>query len=527
MKLQPSLRIPKIALAILSGILLWAAWPMSSLTFLIFFALLPLLYLGVVTASRRKFLLFTFLSMAIWNALTTWWVWNASPHGAVAAVIINATVMSFPWFIYHIALKKTSVGNAVWIWLFAWMSMEYFHLQDWGMSWPWITLGNVFALKTNWIQWYSFTGVSGGSFWVLLVNLLLFQLITAASKGPRKAALTASALLLPLIISYLVSYQQQIPKGSGPNIVVVQPNVDPYTEKFVAGTQFQQIANLIALSESQIDQHTSLVIWPETAISVQAWEENIQHNPYYQAVYTFLARHPNITLFSGIDSYRQLLPNEQPRQSARKLGNTGGYYEAFNTGAMIESDTSITFYHKSKLVPGVEMLPNWLGFLGPLMEDLGGTASTYGLQEERTVLTTKDGYYRIAPSICYESIYGEFMAAYMKNGANLIAIITNDGWWGNTPGYKQHVNYARLRAIEARKWVARSANTGISCFIDPYGNVYKPQPWDTATAIKQEIIPNSTLSFYAENGDLLSKGAVILLLLSLISFFRTKKQLRS
>ncbi len=94
------------------------------------------------------------------------------------------------------------------------------------------------------------------------------------------------------------------------------------------------------------------------------------------------------------------------------------------------------------------------------------------------------GGYKIAPSICYESIYGEFMSKYVRNGANLICIITNDGWWKKTPGHKQHMNYARLRAIETGTWVARSANTGISCFIDPYGTVINPQPYNTKACYK-------------------------------------------
>jgi apolipoprotein N-acyltransferase len=99
------------------------------------------------------------------------------------------------------------------------------------------------------------------------------------------------------------------------------------------------------------------------------------------------------------------------------------------------------------------------------------------------VLNEKNGF-KIAPAICYESIYGDFMSRYVKQGANLICVITNDGWWKNTPGHKQHMNYARLRAIETRIWVARSANTGISCFIDPNGNVIDPQAYNTQAAIK-------------------------------------------
>jgi apolipoprotein N-acyltransferase len=168
------------------------------------------------------------------------------------------------------------------------------------------------------------------------------------------------------------------------------------------------------------------------------------------------------------------------------------------------------------LVPGVETLPWFLKFIDKWFEKFGGTTAGYARQEKRTLVNVKNGY-KIAPSICYESIYGEFMSKYVRQGANLICIITNDGWWKKTPGHKQHMNYARLRAIETRTWIARSANTGISCFIDPYGVVYNPQPYNKAAAIKMNIpVNNNNKTFFAKYGDILSR---IMIVLSIILIF--------
>ena len=179
------------------------------------------------------------------------------------------------------------------------------------------------------------------------------------------------------------------------------------------------------------------------------------------------------------------------------------------------------------LVPGVETLPRFLLFLGPVFEKLGGTAGGYARQSERTPVKTKNGYV-IAPAICYESIYGEYMSKFIDSGANMIAVITNDGWWGNTPGYKHHMLYAKLRAIETRKWVLRSANTGISCFIDPSGNVFEQQPWWTEAAIKMNVPIDTKKTFYVRYGDLISKLALILsalmILLGLYNKFIQKKK---
>ncbi len=276
---------------------------------------------------------------------------------------------------------------------------------------------------------------------------------------------------------------------------------------------------LIVLSEKQIDKNTTLVIWPETAIPAQVWEDEIKHNFFYYPIWSFLNRHPFTSLVTGIDSYKNYGPNKKEApNTARFEPDSKSYYDAFNTAAFFDADTTIQLYHKAKLVPGVETLPSFLGFMGKWFEDFGGISGTLGRDSERKVFVPWDNHFKAAPIICYESIYSDYITEYVRKGANILTIITNDGWWGNTQGYKQHMNYARLRAIETRKWVARSANTGISCFIDPLGNVINPQPWDTATSIKLAVPVNSRLTFFVKHGDILSRAAtVVAILLSILT----------
>src|SRR5580704_12003354 len=182
----------------------------------------------------------------------------------------------------------------------------------------------------------------------------------------------------------------------------------------------------------------------------------------------------------------RILDRQNKTEYSEKIPGTDKYVDSYNSAVLFDS-SHFMVYHKSKLVPGVEVLPSFLHFLDRWFEKFGGTTGGYTPQADRTALKTFNHTYSIAPAVCYESIYGEFMSKYMVNGANLIAIITNDGWWGNTAGYKQHESYARLRAVETGDWIARSANTGISCFIDPSGRVINPQPWNKETSIKLSI----------------------------------------
>jgi apolipoprotein N-acyltransferase len=230
----------------------------------------------------------------------------------------------------------------------------------------------------------------------------------------------------------------------------------------------------------------------------------LAESPYFQAVFDFCNRHPHLLLLTGIDSYRSYGMHSPGTFSVRQLSD-GTYYEAFNTAMAVGRQQRFALYHKSKLVPGVETLPSWLGFLGKWFDEFGGISGSLGKNDSAVVFTANGNPFTIAPIICYESIYSDYVTNYVRQNANLLTIITNDGWWGNTPGYKQHMHYARLRAVESGLWVARSANTGISCFISPTGEVLMPQAWDTQSAIKLAISPTKPQTFYAQHGDWLSR----------------------
>lgn len=501
-------------LAVASGLLLYAAWPVSPLTFLIFVAFIPLFWLEQQGLRRRPFFAWVYLSMLIWNVATTWWIMNSTVPGGIAAMLANSLLMCIPWIAFYNIKKRMGATVGYISFVVCWLTFEYIHL-NWELSWPWLTLGNVFAVQPGWVQWYEYTGASGGSLWVLLVNVVLFVLIkhqlTKRRVNVRLASLFIALLFFPFLLSIYVFQQRTVFKErAGINIVVVQPNVDPY-KKFNEGFEYEQLTNLIQLSEAAIDSNTRLVVWPETAIPVAIDESQVAQHPFMQQVFQLIKRHPHLRLLTGIEGFK--LFDEQNKTQYSRKANGGMYFDAYNSAALVDSSNA-QLYHKSKLVPGVETLPSFLKFMDAWFEKFGGTTGGYARQDERTVLVADNSNYKIAPAICYESIYGEFMTEYVRNGANLVAIITNDGWWSETPGYKQHMNYARLRAIELRKWIARSANTGISCFIDPLGKVYQPQPWDKAATIKQNIPDsNGFKTFYATSGDVISKIAVALTLL--------------
>ncbi|MGN7782969.1 apolipoprotein N-acyltransferase [Niabella sp. 22666] len=521
------LPVKNLLTSILGALLLWAAWPTSPLTLLIFVAWLPLLFLSDRSVSWRHYFGYTYIHMVLWNVLTTWWVAKASVIGGVSAFFANSLIMCVPWLLYYFTTKyvKGFLGSLSIV--AYWMAFEYLH-HNWDLSWPWLTLGNAFATHPGWIQWYEYTGTSGGSLWVLLSNVLIFHILKLYNQEGRtlryfrNIAAWLLLLIVPIIFSSFIKNNLTLLHNKY-NVVVVQPNIDPY-EKFGTGSEQEQLQKLINLSKKEIDANTALVVWPETAIPKQTSEDQLKDDFFLSPLWTFLRENPQVNLLTGLEGYREF-PSKVSR-FAKPFRGGGGYYEMYNTALMLDS-TKAQIYHKSRLVPGVEVLPVFLAFMAPAFEKFGGTGGGYAKDTNTHVFTTSNNSYNVTPAICYESIYGDYLASFNRKGANLVCIITNDGWWGDTQGYKQHMNYARLRAIESRKWVARSANTGISGFIDPFGNIIQQLGWNVDGVLKQTVPAYITDTFYTRHGDLLSKilsgMAAALLLLTIIRKIKTRK----
>ncbi len=504
--------------SLLSGILLWSAWPERGFTLLIFFAFVPLLWIEYSFHAREskhgklKLFGYFYLALLTWNVLTTWWIYNSTDIGSFVALGLNSLFMAIVWQLFHVTKRKLgTVSGYVSLFIY-WTAFEFLHL-NWEISWPWLTLGNAFATHPQYVQWYEFTGVLGGTLWVLAANLFSFfvvknifnrDLLALMRKVNSLVGIIASAVLIitPMIFS-LWLYHRHADQGSPVNTVVVQPNVDPYNEKF-SGTGDEQLAKLLRLASTAADSNTDYFVAPETALPDGIWEDGLPQHKQIKTIEKFMKGFPKATMVIGASTYKAYQHGEKPGETAHKFKDSENYYDAFNTALQIDQRDRVQIYHKTRLVPGVEIMPyrNIFGFLEKYSIDLGGTSGSLGIQKERSVFISPNGT-RVAPAICYESIYGCFMSGYMKNGAELIFVITNDGWWGNTPGFRQHMNYARLLAVEFRKSIARSANTGISCFINQRGDVFQKTNWWEEDAIKQTLYKNDIKTFYAKHGDYL------------------------
>ena len=184
-----------------------------------------------------------------------------------------------------------------------------------------------------------------------------------------------------------------------------------------------------------------------------------------------------------------------------------------------KNDGTIKIHRKSKLVPGTESIPfpKIFGKLSQVFENMGGVSSSLGRGSEISIFDHST--INFSTSICYESIFGEFIAKSFSQGSQFLFVITNDGWWRDSPGYKQHLSYSRLRAIENRKSIVRCANTGISCFIDVFGSINQKTDWWVKDSIRQKVLLNNKVTFYSKHGDYLGRVAVLLSFLIILYSF--------
>jgi len=577
----------------LPALLFWLAWEPMPFTPLVFIAFVPFFYLaewGRSTSKGKNFGVL-FLALMLWNISTTWWVWFASDVGAIAMLILNSLLMYLPFGLSRwLQRKKWFKWDAKWLFIALWLLYEYGH-HRWDLSWPWLTLGNAFSGMPWYVQWYELTGTLGGTALILSVNILVYQALNRDPLNVNRSFMMQFRLpvalvllfgLLSIVMGQLASdfVDQKKSKLKQPyRVVAIQPNYDPYDEKFVLDPM-QMVRDMAKTSDSA--GPADCILWPETSLVgnidvgspaqdqqvsflMHHWQKNgtadvepardsSQNDPR-------TAKPPSMLIGSNMIHWYIWMGKGKPDVAARQSSNPEYWYTLHNSALWIQPELwthgnslvrgDIQFYHKSKLVPGTEQLPfvTVLPFLERLAISLDENSASGTLGKNATAKALGNGNSKVAPIICYESIYGDYVSEYVKDGASWLAVITNDAWWNNTPGHKQHFSYAKLRAIEQRKWVVRSANTGISGFIDPLGRTTMRSVWyqgrdersaepaldkhtddgkitqvGTQLALSRTIYLNQYRTIYNRLGDGKILAILVLAMLFLSWFNRKQKQ---
>ena len=520
----------KIILSILSGFLFFISWPpMTNFTFLIFIAFVPLLIIELYFSKKdiglKEYFGYIYLAFFIFNLSVTFWIKHAHLGGAIFAILCNSFFMTLVFYLYAKIKYFIADRQSFFIFAILWIGFEYLHL-NWDLSWPWLTLGNIFSAHPNWVQWYSYTGVLGGTFWILIINFLFLKLYQLKNPSLFKNWYVVTILLfitVPIGVSYLIySNNLKLVAHDTVNVIVVQPNIDPYKDKFDL-SQTDQTKVVLELIDSKINNKLDFLILPETFLVSPIWVHQIDKNLDIKVFNQLINRYKNLNIIVGAT----LLDFSKKTATSKPLLNHQNQFYKVHNSVLHLNSLGIDKYYKSKLVPGAEQMP-FQNLLYPILGDkilqIGHSTSLGNFSKQDSVsifLSSKEDY--VAPIICYESIYGDYVRRFIQKGAEVIFIITNDGWWKKTSGYQQHNMYANLRAIENRRYIARSANTGISSIINHLGELESSIEWDKKGIIEYTIPLYNKDTFYIQHGDVLGRSCSFLSVILILLFFVSNK----
>tara|TARA_A100000164_G_scaffold151141_3_gene134124 strand:- start:45 stop:1661 length:1617 start_codon:yes stop_codon:yes gene_type:complete len=514
-----------ISLCLISAFLFFAGWPTFGNPVFLFLIFVPIFFIQKkINEDNNKnknfrvwfYSYFTFL---LWNLSTTWWLINASLSGMIIANTFNALFFSIIFLFYQWGRKRLPSNGSYILLISTWVSFEKLHLL-WSISWPWLNLGNGFSDYIYWVQWYEYTGTMGGTLWILILNIGFFETFKNLKKPYMiKNTLNKSIKLFlgitfPILISLLIyiNHEDSLNKIK---VVLVQPNIDPYDEKYIYSNQ-----DLLEKFNKQIEKYKNtdidFILLPETYFSEGFGERlnGFELNEFNKKIKSSLDEFKKTQLISGIQFYNTYSDQNKTKTSNKIKKNL--WVDYYNSAICFSHEEKTNYYHKSKLVVGVETLPYSeyiMPIFGEYMVDLGGTVSNRVTQKNRSVFYHHQKKIISAPVICYESIYGEFSTEYIRLGADFLAVISNDAWWGNTQGHKQLLSYTRLRAIENRRSIARSANTGISALINENGEYLKKLDYGLEGTIAGEIPIVKKITFYTKYGDYIGRISVLIFLL--------------
>lgn len=468
-------------------------------------------------------MLYVSLSFLTWNILATGWLVHATFIGALVIILSNTCLYSLVFTGFFMTSRKLGFGWGMAAFVCYWTWFEGFYTYA-EISWPLLNLGSSMIYAVPCIQWYEYTGTAGGTIWILIINYLVFALRKYYFQRKKIRISIISCLLLtvsfPLLWS-LIKYNNYFEKASPVTIAVLQPNIDPHSEKFSGLSPARQLDILLSLAEKSENDGVDFFLAPETALDNHLWENQLDTSSTILSIRRFLKKQPNACFITGATSYYKYNKTVKPGITARR-DSSGDFYDCYNTALQVPAKGVVHCYHKSKLVVGVEKTPypGFFHWFDHAVLDLGGVTGSLGTQEYRSLFTNDKGSVRVAAVICSESDYGEYVTEFIRNGANVIFELTNDGWFGNSAAPSMHMGNARLRAVETRRSIARSANTGISVSINQRGDVIKSAPWWCRGSFKTVLNLNNIQTFYVKHGDYLCSISGMISLIVLFVFIR-------
>jgi apolipoprotein N-acyltransferase len=510
-------------LTILSAVLQVLIFPLANLYMLSWFAIAPLLVavlqarapetlqlrgeIKLLPAHPLQGFFLGYLCGILWYGGSCYWVYSTmKQYGGIGSFGAAGLLVLFCLYLalYHGAfgliiglLARKSLRTALVCSPFVWVGVELARTRISGF--PWDLLGITQADNISLARIATFTGVYGLSLEIVIVNTAVAAsfLIQRSRRRPLLSASLAAVCLLQA--------GRWLPAPALPTdrtAVLVQENIPvldsaDWTRQYFDDT-FSDLSRISkgvpvpATSTGLPDSGTArpeLVVWPESPAPFYSGD------PLFRNGLSELARAANAWVVAGSIGIQNA--NLAPQHST----------EIFNSAVLVSPTGEWDGrYDKVHLVPFGEYLPfkSWLGFAGGLTKEVGD----FSAGSSRAPLEA--GNEKLGIFICYESIFPDEVRRFAEDGAQVFVNISNDGWYGDSGAYAQHLKQARMRAIENARWLLRATNTGVTAAIDPYGRITQSVPRKTRTALPASYALVNRTTFYTRHGDWLAYGCAII-----------------
>ncbi|HJQ26023.1 MAG TPA: apolipoprotein N-acyltransferase [Blastocatellia bacterium] len=500
---------------LLSALLLGLSYPSYPYVRLELFAwvwMVPMLLALKPVTSFCKFVRNVYLTMLMVFVCGMSWLVMANVLGGVLLFFIGSLVFTVPFIFFYLIRRALGWRIALWTAPLLWTSWDWLYQQTEG-SFGWISIG-LSQSNLNWmVQYADITGVWGITFWLTLFNVLVvmaFEEWRATKRiWVRRVALPLGLMiLLPLAYSAWV-FTRAAQADKQITVLLVQPNIDPWQKMDDRAASLEKCIALTrhALATTKPD----LIIWPETAIPYA-----LPHDQELKKELGPIIARWSTPLLTGTLDLRTYAEDEARPPLLRDEQRD---FDVFNAATLLvpaADKHTVSFagevYHKQVLMPFLERVPfaDRLPSLTRLAAHFG-EVQNMGRGDLATSFSFNTGAgqsVRVAAPICYEQLYPAKMAEFVRGGAEMFALLTNEGWWSKTHGQYQLAAFTRLRSIETRRTIARCANTGLTCLIDPLGRTYEQAPWWEARTLTGTVRLSSETSLYVRYPDYFPKACL-------------------
>ncbi|MEE9432093.1 MAG: apolipoprotein N-acyltransferase [Melioribacteraceae bacterium] len=520
---------------LLSAVLLGLSFPPIPLPYLVFVALAP--YFSVITKNKSlgEINRFTYFVALIFNITTIYWVgsWtpDADPFLMVAGSVLiffNPLVFLIPSTLFYLAKKYVHKDVALFLLPWFWLFYEYIYsISD--FKFPWLSLSNSLPYFEQYIQIADIIGAYGLTVLIVYTNIFVYLLIRHLRRNDKIAyvylALLFVIIILPLYygISKINNYNESNEKIK---VGLIQPNLNP-NKKWEVGNLDEQIDLYFVLSQSAIDDGASIVIWPETALPVYLLTDKYKTQTNRLQRFVDSLKVPILTGMPHANFY----PNQSTApEDAKPVKGKASVYTSYNSILFFKPNNEVEQYGKIKLVPFGEKVPlvDIIPVLGKWFKwNVGISSWNTGTEKKIFQLDIDSTQVNIGGVVCIETIYADFVAGFVDKGADFIAVVTNDSWYGNSSGPYQHKEISVLRAVENRRTVVRAANGGISCIINPLGKTVVDTEMFTKRILVGDVPLNKKRTYFTANPlvfPYISIGISVLVMLMSIVMKVVKKK---